>query len=100
MKYIFDKFHEFDITITDYFFCPHHPNEGVGKYKKNCFCRKPNPGMINKACKKYNINPNLSIMVGDSHKDKEAAFNAGVNNYVDTSEILWQEKVKNLILSL
>lgn len=31
------------------YYCPHHPTEGIGKYKKNCWCRKPNPGMLEKA---------------------------------------------------
>lgn len=57
-------------TIKDIFFCPHTPED-------NCLCRKPNPGLILKAKKKYNIDLNKSLMVGDSAKDIECARNAG-----------------------
>lgn len=56
--------------ITDIFFCPHTPED-------NCFCRKPNPGMILDAQKKYNIDLGQSVMVGDSVKDIECSHNAG-----------------------
>lgn len=56
--------------ITDIFFCPHTPEEG-------CACRKPLPGLIRKAQKKYEINISKSIMVGDSAKDIQCARNAG-----------------------
>ena len=56
--------------IKDIFFCTHTPED-------NCACRKPEPGLIFKACKKYNIVLEHSCMVGDSAKDIECALNAG-----------------------
>ncbi|MBU0463944.1 MAG: D-glycero-beta-D-manno-heptose 1,7-bisphosphate 7-phosphatase [Proteobacteria bacterium] len=56
--------------IKDIFYCPHTPQD-------NCSCRKPNPGLILKAQKKYQIDLNQSFMVGDSAKDIECAHNAG-----------------------
>jgi histidinol-phosphate phosphatase family protein len=56
--------------IKDVFFCPHTPED-------NCACRKPEPGLILKACKQYNIDLEHSCMVGDSAKDIECALNAG-----------------------
>ena len=56
--------------IKDIFFCPHKPSD-------KCSCRKPKPGLINLAKKKYNIDLNKSFMIGDSAKDIECAFNAG-----------------------
>lgn len=64
--------------INDIFFCPYHPIYGVGKYKKNSYDRKPNPGMIKKAIKKWNIDATKSFMIGDKQKDKLASVNAGV----------------------
>ena len=55
--------------IEDIFFCPHHPDEG-------CLCRKPLPGLIHMAQKKYNIDLKNSFMIGDSRKDIECAKNA------------------------
>ena len=56
--------------ITDVFFCPHMPDEG-------CKCRKPAPGLIYQAKKKYNIELADSIMVGDHVKDIACGLNAG-----------------------
>ncbi len=56
--------------IKDIFFCPHIPED-------ECDCRKPKPGLIYMAQKKYQIDLADSIMVGDSTKDIECARNAG-----------------------
>lgn len=67
--------------IDDIFYCPHHPDKGfegeVERYKINCDCRKPKPGLILKAAKKYNIDLAKSWMVGDSESDVQAGRNAG-----------------------
>ncbi|MEJ2657587.1 MAG: HAD-IIIA family hydrolase [Desulfobacterales bacterium] len=47
-----------------------------------CDCRKPNPGLIQKAVKKYNIELKTSTMVGDSAKDIECARNAGCGTLI------------------
>ncbi len=57
-------------NIKDIFFCPHTP-------KDQCFCRKPKPGLIYQAKKKYKIDIEQSCMVGDSAKDIECARKAG-----------------------
>ena len=61
--------------ITDIFFCPHLPNEG-------CDCRKPAPGLLWQAQRKYKIDLSMSFMVGDSAKDIECARNAGCGKTV------------------
>lgn len=56
--------------ITDIFYCPHVPQD-------RCSCRKPKPGLILQAKKKYQIDLNRSFTVGDSAKDILCARNAG-----------------------
>jgi len=51
-----------NIKITKIFFCPHKPED-------NCNCRKPKSGMFLKAIKDFNINPNLSFLIGDKTTD-------------------------------
>ena len=67
--------------IDDLFFCPHHPDRGFPgerpEYKIDCECRKPKPGMIMEAAKKYNIDLSQSYMAGDDKRDAEAGINAG-----------------------
>ena len=67
--------------IDAIYYCPHHPDRGFSgerpEYKIECSCRKPRPGMILEAAKKYNIDIEKSWMVGDSINDIEAGKNAG-----------------------
>lgn len=55
--------------IDDIYYCPHHPLEGNVRYRKECQCRKPNPGMINKAVDEHYIDLKRSYMIGDRYKD-------------------------------
>ena len=67
--------------INDIFYCPHHPDKGfIGErveYKIECSCRKPKPGMLIEASKKYNIDLSSSWMIGDSKNDILCGINAG-----------------------
>ena len=66
------------IPIDDIFYCPFHPKIGNHYYKRKSYLRKPNPGMILEAKKKYNIDLNKSFMIGNSIVDYEAAIAANV----------------------
>jgi D-glycero-D-manno-heptose 1,7-bisphosphate phosphatase len=57
-------------TITDIKFCPHHPDE-------NCWCRKPNPGLLEDLATTHQLNLSEGCYVGDSLKDLRAAASAG-----------------------
>lgn len=73
------RFEEGGATITEVFFCPAHPEHGIGSYKKDSFDRKPNPGMLLRAAEKYRISLHDSIMIGDKESDMQAAQHAGVS---------------------
>ncbi len=64
--------------IDGVYYCPHHPQEGRGNYKKDCECRKPKTGMIDIAVKDHNIDLSRSFMVGDRYKDIVFAKRAGL----------------------
>ncbi|TET67437.1 MAG: HAD family hydrolase [Candidatus Aminicenantes bacterium] len=51
------------------YYCPHHISSSNPKYRKNCSCRKPNPGMALQAAKDLNIETANSYMVGDKVED-------------------------------
>jgi D-glycero-D-manno-heptose 1,7-bisphosphate phosphatase len=65
--------------IEKIYFCPHHPKEGSIKYKIDCDCRKPKPGMINLAKSEYDIDLNYSYIIGDRYKDVEFGRNLGLS---------------------
>ncbi|HUU50471.1 MAG TPA: HAD family hydrolase [Nitrospinota bacterium] len=63
--------------IDGIYYCPHHPFLGMGKYKKDCECRKPKIGMIKKAAKELDIDLSRSYMVGDRGADIQMAKEFG-----------------------
>ena len=51
------------------YYCPHHKDAQIKKYRVLCKCRKPEIGLIVKAAKKWKIDLKKSFMVGDSTRD-------------------------------
>jgi D-glycero-D-manno-heptose 1,7-bisphosphate phosphatase len=60
------------------YFCPFHPEHGVGKYQQESDWRKPAPGMILAAAADFDIDLAASLMIGDTDADVEAARRAGI----------------------
>lgn len=66
--------------IDAIYYCPHHPDAPLKKYRKICQCRKPEIGMLRDAMEKYQIDVNQSFMVGDSSKDILTGKRAGLHS--------------------
>lgn len=64
--------------IDAVYFCPDHPEHGLGAYRCDSPFRKPAPGMILQAAKEHGIDLGRSILVGDKLTDIQAGCNAGV----------------------
>ncbi len=60
------------IRIDKVYFCPHHPEKGLGIYKRPCTCRKPNPGMLLTARDEFDLDLSQCFMVGDKRSDIQA----------------------------
>jgi D-glycero-D-manno-heptose 1,7-bisphosphate phosphatase len=56
--------------IDAFFFCPHAADSA-------CACRKPQPGMLVEAARRFNVALEETYMVGDASRDVEAAAAAG-----------------------
>ena len=65
-------------VIDAIYYCPHHPDASIKKYKIKCRCRKPNTGMITAAAKQFGIQLKNSFMVGDRTADILAGRRAGI----------------------
>ena len=75
-----EELKKFDAHIDEFYYCPHHPQGVIVKYKIDCECRKPKSKMIEDACKKFNIDKSKSLMIGDKIRDVECGENAGVRS--------------------
>jgi D-glycero-D-manno-heptose 1,7-bisphosphate phosphatase len=64
-------------SLDGFYFCPHHPTEGRGRYLRSCDCRKPAPGLLLRAMEELSLDPERSYMIGDTLKDIEAASRIG-----------------------
>jgi len=60
----------YETVIDRFYFCPHKPNE-------KCNCRKPKPGLLEKAILEIGIEPNKSWMIGDNDSDIIAGIEVG-----------------------
>jgi D-glycero-D-manno-heptose 1,7-bisphosphate phosphatase len=67
-----------DARLDAYYFCPHHPAAERAEYRQVCRCRKPAPGLIERACREMQLDPAKSVMVGDRWIDVRAGRDAGV----------------------
>lgn len=61
------------------YYCPHHKDGSIPKYTFSCDCRKPQIGMIEKACKDFDINLGKSWVVGDRATDILLGKNVGIH---------------------
>lgn len=68
-EYINTELKNWDAHIDRFYFCPHHPEAGIGKYKVKCHCRKPETGMFEQACRDFPIDIASSWMIGDNRGD-------------------------------
>jgi len=65
------------VDLAAFYYCPHHPQGAVPAYAVECDCRKPKPGMLERAARERNIDLARSWMIGDILDDVEAGHRAG-----------------------
>ena len=64
--------------IDGIFFCPHYPKGNVPEYSMVCDCRKPGTGLIQEACKSFDIDMENSYLIGDRCMDMELAHRSNL----------------------
>jgi len=70
------------VKITKTYYCPHHPNATISRYKKECSCRKPAEGLLLKAKREFNIDLNSSYLIGDKTSDILAGKKVGCKTFL------------------
>jgi D-glycero-D-manno-heptose 1,7-bisphosphate phosphatase len=69
-----------DAPLDAVYFCPFHPEHGVGRYKREHQDRKPGPGMLLQAARDLSLDLAQSVLVGDRCSDIAAANAAGLRH--------------------
>lgn len=77
-QYINEELKKNGAYIDCFYYCPHHPKEGIDTYKVNCNCRKPKIGMLLKTEEKYQIDKENSWFIGDNRGDILAGQNYNI----------------------
>jgi D-glycero-D-manno-heptose 1,7-bisphosphate phosphatase len=65
------------VSLDAEYYCQHHPQARVAKYKVECNCRKPLPGLLLQAAVELGLDSASSWMVGDGITDIQAGRAAG-----------------------
>jgi len=74
-NWMIERFKANGVSILDTYYCPHLPNS-------SCNCRKPKAGMFYEAIDQYDIDLEMSWMIGDKETDIKAANLAGIENTI------------------
>lgn len=65
------------VSLDGEYYCLHHPEAIIEKYRIDCDCRKPKPGLILKAAREKDIDISQSWFIGDNLTDIKAGKDAG-----------------------
>lgn len=57
------------VPIEAIYYCPHHPQAAIERYKMTCSCRKPGTALFWKAIDDYKIDVDYSYVIGDNLRD-------------------------------
>ena len=63
--------------IDGEYYCFHHPQAKIDKYRQDCQCRKPKPGSLIRAAAELDLDLKSSWMLGDGVTDIQAGSAAG-----------------------
>lgn len=58
--------------VDGWYHCPHHPGVGVPPERRRCRCRKPLPGLLERAGEDFPVDWERSVGVGDDVRDLQA----------------------------
>ena len=90
------------VHLDGFYYCPHHTEGPATAYVKECYCKKPLPGLILNAAADHQIDIKNSWMVGDILHDIETGKRAGcktilINNGNETEWLMNEIRQPDLI---
>jgi len=75
--HIAERFRTAGVRLDGLYYCPHHPAAKVERYRLDCDCRKPKPGMVQRAAQDLQLDLERSFVVGDRWLDVGVAVAVG-----------------------
>jgi D-glycero-D-manno-heptose 1,7-bisphosphate phosphatase len=78
MEFMRGELHAEGVELDAVYYCPFHPEHGVGRYKQEHEDRKPGTGMLRRGAREFGVELNESVLVGDRCSDVGAANAAGL----------------------
>lgn len=74
---IVDRLARGGACLAGIYVCPHHPDVGRPPLRRRCRCRKPAPGLVERARRELGLDLTRSYVVGDSAADLGLATATG-----------------------
>lgn len=72
-----ERFRRGGARIERFYYCPHDPHAAIEQYRRDCTCRKPQPGLVLQAADDLGIDLTRSFVVGDKWSDVALAGTVG-----------------------
>lgn len=66
------------VELDAVYFCPFHPEHGIGQYRREHEDRKPGTGMLRRGANEFGLELSACVLVGDRCSDIAAANSAGL----------------------
>lgn len=82
--------------VDKFYFCPHHPEATLKKYRIKCACRKPGTKMLKIAAREWQFNLQKSVFIGDMTQDILAGKRVGAKTILVKSGHGGQDKQYNV----
>jgi D-glycero-D-manno-heptose 1,7-bisphosphate phosphatase len=78
------------VRLDGEYYCLHHPEAKLKRYRVECDCRKPKPGLITRAAEENSVSLSDSFVIGDGLVDVLAGKRAGCSTILlsNTSGLL------------
>jgi D-glycero-D-manno-heptose 1,7-bisphosphate phosphatase len=76
-NYMAERARQGNTRIDGHYYCPHMPDAAVEKYRVDCDCRKPKPGLALRAAADLNLDLTQSVVIGDRWRDLAVARHIG-----------------------
>ncbi len=73
MEFMRDQLRTEGVELDAVYYCPFHPEHGIGEYKREHEDRKPGTGMLLRGAREFGVELRESVMVGDRCSDVAAA---------------------------